>query len=162
MKVKEIMTANAKACTLTDNLADAARLMWEADCGILPVVAEGGKVVGLITDRDICMAGMTKGRNESNIAVEDVISGKVFTCKPEDDIQSALNTIRDNKVRRLPVVTTDGKLAGMLSMNDVILKAAEVGDKKATGLSYSDVVNTYKSICQHRVPLQQAQATAAV
>jgi len=162
MKVKEIMTANPKACVMTANLAEAARLMWEADCGILPVVGEGGKVVGLITDRDICMAGMTKGQNESSIAIEDVISGKLFTCKPEDDIHSALNTMRDNKVRRLPVVIADRKLAGMLSMNDVVLKAAEVGDKKATELSYGDVVNTYKSICQHRLPMQQAQATAAV
>ncbi|HET6671667.1 MAG TPA: CBS domain-containing protein [Pyrinomonadaceae bacterium] len=162
MKVKEIMTANPKACTLDDNLAEAARLMWEADCGIVPVVAEGGKVVGLITDRDICMAAMTKGRNESSIAIEDVISGKLFTCKSADDIHSALNTMRDNKVRRLPVVTADGKLAGMLSMNDVVLKAAEAAGKKAPELSYGDVVNTYKSICQHRLPMQQAQATTAV
>lgn len=159
MKVKEIMTANPKACTLTDNLADAARLMWEADCGIVPVVAEGGKVVGLITDRDICMAAMTKGRNESSIAVEDAISGSLFACKPDDDIHAALNTMRENKVRRLPVVAADGKLEGMLSMNDVVLKAAEAGDKKGTELSYGDVVNTYKSICQHRLPMQRAQAT---
>jgi CBS domain-containing protein len=162
MKVKELMTANPKACTVTDNLSEAARLMWEADCGIVPVIAEGGKVVGLITDRDICMAAMTKGRSESSIAIEDVISGRLFTCKPEDDIHSALNTMRDNKVRRLPVVSADGKLAGMLSMNDVILKAAEAGNKKAPELSYGDVVNTYKSICQHQLPMQQSQATVAV
>jgi CBS domain-containing protein len=162
MKVKEIMTANAKACTLTDNLADAARLMWEADCGIIPVVAEGEKVVGLITDRDICMAGMTKGRAESNIAIEDVISGKLFSCKPEDDIHTALNTMRDNKVRRLPVVAADGKLAGMLSMNDVVLKAEDAIQKKTPELSFGDVVNTYKSICQHRLPKQQAQATVGI
>jgi CBS domain-containing protein len=160
MKVKEIMTTNAKACTLTESLADAARLMWDADCGIVPVVAEGGKVVGLITDRDICMAAMTRGRGESNIAVEDAISGKVFACKPEDDIHTALNTMRENKVRRLPVVAADGKLEGMLSMNDVVLKADEAIQKKTPELSFGDVVNTYKSICQHRLPMQQAQATA--
>lgn len=159
MKVKEIMTANPKACTLTDNLAEVARLMWEADCGIVPVLANGGKVVGLITDRDICMAAMTKCRNESNIAVEDVISGKLFACKPEDDIHTALNTMSENKVRRLPVVAADGKLRGMLSMNDVVLKAEEAPGKKALQLTYGDVVKTYKSICQHRVPLRQAQAT---
>lgn len=162
MKVKEIMTPNAKACTLTDSLADAARLMWDADCGIIPVVAEGGKVVGLITDRDICMAVMTKGRNESNIPVEDVISGKVFACKPEADVHSALDIMRENKVRRLAVVAEDGTLEGILSMNDVVLKAEETKDKKAPELSYADVVKTYKSICQHRLPMQQAQATTAV
>ena len=162
MKVKELMTPNAKVCTLTDSLADAARLMWDADCGIIPVVAEGGKVVGLITDRDICMAGMIKARNESTIAVEDVISGKVFACKPEDDVHRALDIMRENKVRRLPVVAADGKPEGILSLNDVVLKAEETKDEKAPELSYGDVVNTYKSICQHRLPMQQAQAKAAV
>jgi CBS domain-containing protein len=159
MKVNEVMTANPKACILTDSVADAARLMWEADCGIVPVVADGGKVVGLITDRDVCMAGMTKGRNQWNIPVEDVISGEVFACKPDDDIRGALETMRENKVRRLAVIADDGKLAGMLSINDVLLRAEE--SKKAE-LTYSEVVNTYKSIGQHRLPMQQAQATAAV
>jgi CBS domain-containing protein len=162
MQVKELMTENAKACTLTDNLAEVARLMWEADCGIVPVVAEGGKVVGLITDRDICMAAMTTGRNVTNIAVEDVVSGKVFTCKADEDIHSALDTMRENKVRRLPVTAADGRLQGMLSMNDVMLRAKETRDKKAPDVSYGDVVSTYRSICQHRLPMQQAQATTAV
>jgi len=162
MKVKEIMTANAKACAPTNSLSDAARLMWDNDCGILPVVIEGGKVIGLITDRDICMAAGTKGRTLSNIAVEDVISGNVFACKPEEEIHTALSTMRENKVRRLPVVATDGKLEGILSMNDVVLKAEETKDKKAPELSYGDVVNTYKAICQHRFPLERAQATTAV
>ena len=162
MKVKELMTENPKACTLTDNLAEVARLMWEADCGIVPVVAEGGKVVGLITDRDICMAAMTQGRNVTNIAVEDVVSGKAFTCKADDDVHSALDTMRENKVRRLAVITADGTLQGMLSMNDVILKAEEKRDKKAPDVTYADIVGTYKSICQHRLPMQQAQAATAV
>ena len=122
----------------------------------------GGKVVGLITDRDICMAAMTKGQNVSNIAVEDVVSGKVFTCKADDDIHSALDTMHANKVRRLPVTAADGQLQGMLSMNDVILRAEETRDKKARDVSYGDVINTFKSICQHRLPMQQAQATAAI
>jgi CBS domain-containing protein len=162
MKVKEIMTTNPKACTLTDNLSAAAGLMWESDCGVVPVVAEGGKVVGLITDRDICMAAHLNNRNLWNIAVEDVISGKVFACKPEDDIHSALRAMQDNKVRRLPVVATDGTLEGMLSLNDVVLKAEEAKEKKQPELSYDDVVKTYKSICQHRLPRNLAQAAAGV
>jgi CBS domain-containing protein len=159
MKVKEIMSTNPKACTLTDNLSAAAGLMWENDCGILPVVAEGGKVVGLITDRDICMAANLNSRNLWNIAVEDVISGKVFACKAEDDIHSVLTTMQENKVRRLPVVAADGTLEGILSINDIVLKAEEPKEKKATQLSYADVVKTYKSICQHRLPMQAQAAT---
>lgn len=154
MKVKEIMTASPKACSLSNNLADAAGLMWDNDCGILPVVAEG-KVVGLVTDRDICMAAALKGRQLTNIAVEETISGKVFSCKPDDDVHSALKTMQENKVRRLPVVAADGTLKGVLSMNDVVLKAEEAKEKKRPELSYSDVVNTFKSICEHRLPSAQ-------
>jgi len=161
MKVREVMCANATVCTLTDNLSAAAGLMWQNDCGILPVVAEGGKVVGLITDRDICMAANLNNRNLWNIAVEEVISGRVFACKPEDEIHSALKTMQEKKVRRLPVVAADGTLAGILSMNDVVLKAEEAGEKKSSELSYGDVVNTYRSICQHRLPMQ-AQAAGSV
>lgn len=162
MKVKEIMTTDTKACSPTNSLADAAWLMWDNDCGILPVVTEAGKVVGLITDRDICMAGCLQSRNLSNISIEEVISGTVFACKPEDDIHIALDTMRENKVRRIAVVAADGKLEGILSMNDVVLKAEEASGKKPPELSYGDVVNTYKSICQHRVPMQKAQAMTGV
>ena len=85
----------------------------------------------------------------------------MFACKPEDDIQTALKTMQENKVRRLPVVGADGTLKGILSMNDIVLKAEEPKEKKASGLSYADVVKTYKSICQHRLPMQ-AQAAGSV
>jgi CBS domain-containing protein len=155
MKVKEIMTANPKACTLTTSLAEAASLMWENDCGIVPVLAEG-KVVGLLTDRDICMAAALKGRQLGNISVEDTISGKVFACKPEDDVKTALKTMKENKVRRLPVVAEDGNVIGLLSMNDIVLNVGE--GKKKPELSYEDIVNTFKSICEHRLPKRTAQA----
>ena len=161
MKVKEIMSTSAKVCALTDKLSAAAGLMWENDCGVLPVVAEGEKVVGLITDRDICMAANLTNRDLWNIAVEDVISGQLFACKPEDDIHAALKTMQENKVRRLPVVGADGTLEGILSMNDIVLKAEEPKEKKASELSYADVVKTYKAICQHRLPTQ-TQAAASV
>jgi CBS domain-containing protein len=161
MKVKEIMSANAKACTLTDNLADAARSMWNTDCGILPVVAEGGKVVGLITDRDICMAAAIQGRHLENIAIEDVSSGRVFSCKPDDDVRVALKLMQENKVRRLPVVSDDGKLVGILSMNDIVVNAKEVPDKKGANISYADVVETYKGICAHAALHQEAMKPLA-
>jgi CBS domain-containing protein len=161
MKVKEIMTPNAKACTPTDTLAAAARFMWDNDCGILPVVKDGGKVVGLITDRDICMAAAINNRNLSNIAVEDVISGKVYSASPDDDVRKALETMQERKIRRLPVVAADGTLDGMLSLNDLVLRAQEAKDKKAPDLAYADVVNTYKAICGHPLLLEQTQAAVA-
>ena len=146
MKVKEIMTPNAKACAESANLARAAELMSENNCGILPVVTADGKVVGLITDRDICVAGTKNNQSLASIRVNEVISGDVHACRPEDDLQAALRTMRENKVRRLPVIDTEGMLKGILSMDDVLLNAEEVTDTKATELSYGDAVRTYKAI----------------
>jgi CBS domain-containing protein len=162
MKVKELMTVNAKACTPTSNLAEVAGLMWENDCGILPVVAHGGRVVGLITDRDVCMAAAMKHRHLENIAVEDVSSGKVISCHPDDDARAALKTMQENKVRRLPVVANDGTLKGVLSMNDIVLRVQEARDKKTPEVSYADVVTTYKAICAHPLPMTQAKLAAGV
>lgn len=161
MKAKEIMTPNAVACTPTDTLSDAARAMWDNDCGILPVVANGGKVVGLITDRDICMSAGMHGSNLANLAVEDVISGKVYSVDPDDDVKKALETMRDRKVRRLPVVDADGALQGMLSMNDLVLTAQEVNHPQQPGIDYADVVNAYKAICAHMLPIERTHGAGA-
>ncbi len=149
MKVKEIMSANPTVCTLTDNLAAAAGLMWEYDCGVLPVVAEGGNVVGLITDRDICMAAALNDRNLANIAVEDVITREVVSCRAEDDVKNALSKMQENKVRRLAVLTEAGTLEGIISMNDLVLQAEDSKSKKVE-ISFADIVNAYKAICEHR------------
>jgi len=154
MKVKEIMTVNLKACTTKTNLAEAASFMWDYDCGILPVVADGGRLVGLITDRDICIGGATKNRNLSEISVEEIVSGKVYSCAPEDDVRKALNTMQQVKVRRLPVVDPNGALVGILSINDITLSAKDTSDKKTPEISYRDLVQTYKAICAHTLPAE--------
>jgi predicted transcriptional regulator len=134
--------------------------MWENDCGVLPVVSEEGEVVGLITDRDICMAAALKGEPLANISVEDTTTGRVFACEPDDDVRTALETMQENRVRRLPVVSADGMLQGLLSLNDIVLKAELPRDKKTPDISFIDVVNAYKSISQHRAPAVQAQAAS--
>lgn len=154
MKVQDLMTTSPTACTLTNTLADVGGMMWHNDCGILPVVAEGGKVVGVITDRDVCMAAVMTGRQLANIAVEDVISGKIFFCRADDDVRTALTTMKENRIRRLPVVDEYNRLEGIVSMNDIVIRAEEPKDKKVPQISYADVVNTYKSICEHWMPPQ--------
>ena len=149
MKVKDVMTAGAQACATQTNLAVAAALMWDNDCGVLPVLDLDRKVVGMITDRDICFGAATKHRAPSEVSVGEVITGKVFACGPEDDIHDALKTMRHERVRRLPVVGEDGTLHGILSMNDVVLKAENGGGEKYHEITYGDVVKTYKAICEH-------------
>ena len=161
MKVEDVMTKGVQSCRPEANLADAAMRMWRNDCGVLPVVANGEKVVGMITDRDICMAAATKHRDLTNIRVSEVVSGKVYSCSPDADIHEALKTMQQKQVRRLPIIRSeDGKLVGILSMNDLALK--EQGGAKAE-LSAEDVEQTLRGICAHRElplaePMQQAVA----
>jgi CBS domain-containing protein len=125
MKVKDAMTPNPKVIWLTESLVDAAELMWENDCGVLPVIKDGSKVIGLITDRDICMATAMRQTNPSGVSVEEVMTGQVYSVNPEDDVAQALQTMQDHKIRRLPVVNAQGELEGILSMNDIVLRATE-------------------------------------
>jgi CBS domain-containing protein len=160
MKVKEIMTPNAKAIWLTESLADAAELMWKNDCGVLPVIKDGRKVIGMITDRDICMAVAIKDSKPSGVSIEEVMTGHVYSVNREDNLDQALEVMQEHKVRRLPVVNAEGELEGILSMNDVVLHAtASDGATDTTG--YGNVVKTRQAICQHPAPAA-ASATAAV
>ena len=158
MKVEELMTKDAKAIWITESLADAAKSMWDNDCGILPVIKDGRKVVGLITDRDVCMAAAMRERNPLHISVEEVMTGKVYAVKPEDDIHQALQTMQEHKVRHLPVVNPEGELEGILSMNDIVLMAKEPTGKMPPQIGYADVVKTYQAICEHPLPMAQAAA----
>lgn len=155
MKVKEIMTPNVKAIWLTESLADAAQLMWENDCGVLPIIKDGRKVIGMITDRDICMAAAMRDKNPSSVSVEEVMTGLVYSLNPEDEIDQALKAMQEHKIRRLPVVNAEGELEGILSMNDVVLNAKAKGDS----IAYGDVVKTYQAICQRPEPATES-ATA--
>jgi signal-transduction protein with cAMP-binding, CBS, and nucleotidyltransferase domain len=109
--------------------------------------------MGMITDRDICMAVATKHRVASEIAVWEAISGDLYVCHPDDYVRYALKTMKDQRVRRLPVVNEEGVLQGMLSINDLITHAEEPQGKKTPELSYEEVMSTLKAICAHRVPI---------
>ena len=152
MQVKDIMVRDVKSCRLEANLAAATEIMWINDCGALPVLDGGGKVVGMITDRDICIATGTRNRIPSEITVFEVIPQRVFACTPDDDIHAAMKTMQTQRVRRLAVASKAGKLEGILCLNDLALNA-----KKKNALSYEDVVDTLKAVCEHRA----RQAVAA-
>lgn len=157
MKVKDVMTPDAKAIWITESLADAAKEMWENDCGALPIIKDGRKVIGMITDRDICMAAAMRDRNPSSISVEEVMNATVYAAEPEEDVEQALQTMREHRIRRLPVLNLAGELEGIVSMNDIVLKANTDGKKKAS-IDYVDVIKTYRAICEHPLPMVQAAA----
>ena len=153
MKVQDIMTRDVEACVETTDLAAAATIMWRNDCGIVPVVEEPDRrVIGLITDRDICMACATRNRPPAEIRVGDVITRQVHGCAAGDDVKTTLRTMADQKVRRLPVIGANGALVGMLSLNDVVLHTQRSGSRVAGAIMASDVLNAYHSICEHLQP----------
>ena len=150
MKVREIMTTDVKTCRPETNLAEVVKLMWEQDCGVLPVVKSDGKVSGMITDRDICVAIATRGWTADRIAVRDVTAGKVSTCAPDDDAIAALQTMKSQRVRRLPVVDAAGRLKGILSLNDIVTHAGAAPS--------TEIVSAMTGICEHRRPRAAAGA----
>jgi CBS domain-containing protein len=160
MKVKDVMTPHAKTIWLTESLADAARIMWENDCGVLPIVKDQ-QVVGMITDRDICMATAMRNSNPAAISVEEVMTGQVYAANPEDNIEQALQIMQEHQIRRLPVVNPEGELEGILSMNDVVLNAKASDGTEGDLIDYGDVVKTYQAICHHPVPLAASASASA-
>jgi CBS domain-containing protein len=144
MKVKDIMTADPTVCTPETTLAAAAALMWNGDFGILPVV-DDGKLVGVVTDRDMYIALATRNALASQLRVADVASRAVVTCAPEDDVHLALATMSKARVRRLPVVGRGRRIVGVLSMHDAVLEAGAQG-----ALGTEDVVETLQAICTPR------------
>jgi CBS domain-containing protein len=116
--VRSLMTTPVRTCRPDDSLARAAQLMWDTNCGAVPVDA-GDTIVGVITDRDICMAGYTQGKRLGDIKVESAMSKDLFSCGPDESVGAALATMADKRVRRLPVFDENRRLLGIISISDV-------------------------------------------
>jgi CBS domain-containing protein len=159
MKVREVMTKQATFCYPDTSLSGAAELMWNGKCGFLPVRGEGGNIIGVITDRDISIALGTRNRRPSEVLVKDVMPGRLFTCTADDSVACALTTMRIEGLRRLPVVDREGALMGVLSIDDLVLKARENAIGK--DVSYKDVEDTYKAINGHASRIVKVGSVAA-
>lgn len=146
MIVRNVMKVNVATCGPDTNLAAAAAKMWERDCGALAVVDELGHVVGIITDRDVCIAVGTRPRPAAEIAVREVMARDVAVCSPVDDVNEAAATMRRHRVRRLPVVDHRGVLVGLLTLDDIARRAAGPSD---VAVSPGEVVALMRAIRAH-------------
>ncbi|MBX3464436.1 MAG: CBS domain-containing protein [Planctomycetes bacterium] len=120
MNVNELMSREPRAVRIGERLDAVARVLWEMDCGFAPVVDAAGVLVGVVTDRDLCMACYTQGRSLGEIPVTAVMAREVRTCRPEEAIASAMATMQQAQVHRLPVVDARNLLVGVLSTNDLV------------------------------------------
>jgi CBS domain-containing protein len=153
MKVKDIMTAELRTCSSGTNLAAAAALMMDGDCGILPVVDKERKLVGVVTDRDMFIALATRNTRASQVTVGEVARKTVVTCGPEDDVHAALAMMKEHRVRRLPVEGFGSTVLGIVSMNDIVLAAGP-----DQGVRTDKVVDTFQAICAHHRPASHVSA----
>ena len=143
MKVEELMTRHVQVCGPNDSLSHAAQIMWDGDCGCVPVVDEGGKPIAMITDRDVCMAAYTRGGRLAELTVSPAASHRLVTARPDDEVATAEQLMRQFQIRRLPVVDDAGKLVGIVTMNDLARRAR--GGQR--GLSAEGVVKTLAAVC---------------
>jgi len=154
MNVSELMTTPVKTCANDDNLQRAAQIMWEGDCGAVPVVHGEGHLVGMITDRDICMAAYTRGLALWQIPVSEAMSKQVHSVRTKDRVEQAEAVMKSARVRRVPVLDGEGRLAGILSMNDLARQAQHAvrSAHNVNGLSAESIAQTLAAICEPRAP----------
>ena len=152
MKVSELMTTDVRTCWITEPLDRAAKLMWESDCGSLPVLDQNGRVVGMITDRDVCMAAYTQAQLLGRIPVSRALNPELHSCKPEEDLDKVENRMRSHQIRRLPVVDDEGHLRGILSLADIAQRAAKDAKGKAgtRQVSFAEVGETLAAVTTPR------------
>jgi CBS domain-containing protein len=160
MKVQDVMMRTPAFCTPETNLGAAVEILWTRNCGMLPVVDARKKVIGIVTDRDLCIALGTRNKLPGKMTVGEVVKGEAYVCRAQDDIHAALQTMAQHKVRRLPVVDRDGVLEGILSMENVILHT-ELGPWGRTSeLSHEDVIRTFQRIYGPALPTVVQARTA--
>ena len=150
MKIESLMTRDVRTCRADDSFAEAARIMWECDCGCVPVVDAELGVVGMITDRDICMAAYTQGRSLEEGVVESAMSHDVACCRPMDDVREAEELMRALQIRRLPVVDEDNQLVGLLSLNDIACEATRARHLIDKEVAFDEIGLTIAAIGAHR------------
>jgi len=125
--IKEVMTRDVRACEPNATAADAAKVMAQEDVGPVPIV-EDGRLVGIVTDRDVVVRVVAEGRDPNATTVKEIASTDLVTVSPDDDLDEALHLLAERQVRRLPVVEGD-RLVGIVAQADI----ARLGKDKKTG-----------------------------
>ena len=154
MKISSIMNPNVETARAEDDLAKAAMVMWRKDCGFVPIVDDAThRVVGVITDRDICMASWIRNQPLSELRVSDSMSRELFSCSPDDNVSVAERLMQSRQIRRLPVIDKEGHLVGILSLADIV-RGTERAGRGVSDVSSNEVASTLATICQPRTTQQ--------
>ena len=141
MTISEVMTMNPAFCAPSSSAQTAALVMQQKDTGILPVTEDAfsRKLVGVVTDRDLCLAVLVRGRDPSHVWVQECMTRDPVTCHLDEEASAALRRMRERRVRRIPVVDEVGNLQGMVSLADLVRQRA---------MSPAELFDTLEEICE--------------
>ncbi|HEY3101332.1 MAG TPA: CBS domain-containing protein [Methylomirabilota bacterium] len=125
MKIKHVMTKDPTCCVSSDTAQRAARIMRDEKAGVVPVIEneQSHKIVGIVTDRDLCMNVVAEGRDPRTTQVHECMTTTVVSCSPQDSVDKATELMRDNQIRRVPAVDDQHRLVGIVSMADIVGRA---------------------------------------
>lgn len=162
MKVKDVMTARSlKFCGPESKVKDVAKIMKDANCGALPIVDENHKVLGIITDRDICLLLAKKQPSPlDQLTIGELKKSKVYTVSITDDLSTVLRLMRTHQIGRIPVVDDKGLLKGIVSLHNIINKSINNGLNELSEISYSGenllktihaITNRYNGVSKEKV-----------
>lgn len=150
LKVRELMRTTVYTCGLLANLSDAAKIMWDHDCGCVPVIDSDGRVRAMLTDRDVCMAAFLTDLPLSRASITNAMSKTLHACRPEDTVAYAEELMQLHQIHRLPVISDKGELAGILSLGDIARYLGAHAEADDEGVSPKSLAETLASISQAR------------
>ena len=149
MHAEDLMSHPAVTCHVNEPLNVAAQLMWEHDCGAVAVVNDDGTLVGMVTDRDICMAAYTQGRALDEMLVNTAMCRHLVSTHASESIGNVEQLMARHQIRRIPVIDSDGKPVGIISLND--LARESVQPDSGMKLGPTKVAHTLAAICTPRL-----------
>jgi CBS domain-containing protein len=152
VKIAEIMTREVHTCTPHDTLATAAQIMWENDCGAVPVVDRDGKLVGIITDRDLAMAAQLQGVALRASSVASAMARDVKFCSPQDTPATVQALMQQYRIRRVPVVDAEKRLVGVITLGDLAYVMSSQQTLGGDGMTWTAIAHTLAAVSTPRIP----------
>jgi CBS domain-containing protein len=161
MRIEQLMTRPTKTCRPDQTLREAAQMMWENDYGCLPVTAEDGsqRLLGIITDRDICMVMRFQGAAPNELRVADAMAKEAYACNPDDPVAEAKMIMREIRVRRLPVVDDSERVIGMISLAGLAREAVRQASSRNPEVTEAEIGSLLAAICEPREHVRDSTPT---
>lgn len=125
MKCKDVMTKYIKMCRPESTMKDCLQIMKDLNCGAVPIVNENSVIQGIVTDRDIAIKGVLEGKNIERSQIQEIMTRNVITSHENDDIDHTIQLMKENKIRRIPIVDSQNKLKGIVSLGDIAVISKE-------------------------------------